>query len=44
MEGVPAWHGSVKLSSDELNKSLRDLNTSEEDILSYIDGSIWDRL
>ncbi len=44
MEGVPAWHGSVKLSSEELNKSLRDLNTPEKDILSYIDGSIWDRL
>ncbi len=43
MEGVPAWHGSVKLRPDELEQALRDLGTHEEDIPAYLDGSIWSR-
>ncbi len=41
MEGVPAWHGSVKLSSEELEKSLLELGASDKEISSYMDGSIW---
>jgi len=43
MEGVPAWHGSVKLRPEELEQALRDLGTPEEDIPAYLDGSIWSR-
>lgn len=43
MEGVPAWHGSVKLRPKELEQALRDLGTQEEDIPAYLDGSIWSR-
>ncbi|MDA9980731.1 transketolase [Pelagibacterales bacterium] len=44
MEGVPAWHGSVKLLPEELEKALLELEVSSEDIPSYIDGSIWSKL
>lgn len=44
MEDIPAWHGSVKLSSDELEKALRDLETPKEDISKYVEGSIWSKL
>lgn len=43
MEGVPAWHGSVKLRPEELEQALRELGTPEEDIPAYLDGSIWSR-
>ena len=43
MEGVPAWHGSVKLRPEEFEQALRDLGTPEEDIPAYLDGSIWSR-
>ena len=42
MEGSPMWHGSVKLSEDDLTRALRDLDTPEEDMPRYLDGSIWD--
>jgi transketolase len=41
MEGSPAWHGSVLLREDEFATALRDLGTSESDILRYVDGTIW---
>lgn len=41
MEGQPAWHGSVTLRPDELERALRDLDTPEEDIPAYLDGTIW---
>lgn len=41
MEGVPTWHGSVALRPEELQLALRDLDTPEEDIVGYLDGSIW---
>jgi transketolase len=43
MEGVPAWHGSVKLRPEELEQALHDLDTPEADIPAYLDGSIWSR-
>jgi len=43
MEGVPAWHGSVKLRPEELEQALLDLGTPGEDIRAYLDGSIWSR-
>lgn len=41
MAGIPSWHGSVTLKKDELERALRDLNTSEDHIPQYINGSIW---
>lgn len=41
MEGVPAWHGSVKLRREELEQALRELAVSGQDLTSYLDGSIW---
>lgn len=41
MEGVPAWHGSVKLRTTELELALHDLGVPEKYIPAYIDGSIW---
>ena len=43
MEGVPAWHGSVKLRREDLEKALLDLGAPEEHIPAYLDGSIWRR-
>jgi transketolase len=43
MAGVPAWHGSVTLSCEELKLALRDLGTPEDEVLAYVDGSIWRR-
>jgi transketolase len=41
MEGSPLWHGSVKLSNDDLVKGLQDLGVSKEEIRRYIDGTAW---
>jgi len=41
MEGSPLWHGSVKLRDEDLVQALRDLDTSENDIVRYLDGTIW---
>jgi len=41
MEGVPAWHGSVTMSEDELARALRELGVSEAEIGSYVDGSFF---
>ena len=41
MEGVPAWHGSVTMSADELVRALRELGVSEAEIGSYVDGSFF---
>ena len=43
MEGVPAWHGSVKLLPEELAQALRELGIPEGDIAAYLDGSISSR-
>jgi len=41
MENSPLWHGSVKLRDDELQRGLRELNVSEQNLGRYLDGSIW---
>ena len=40
MEGSPLWHGSVKLSSEELERALSDLDTRKEDIGRFLDGAV----
>ena len=40
MEGSPLWHGSVKLSSEELEQALSDLDTRKEDIGRFLDGAV----
>lgn len=41
MEGVPAWHGSVKLREKEFQTALQDLDVPEHEIGSYLNGTIW---
>lgn len=41
MEGQPTWHGSVKLTDDNLKDALSDLGYSESQIRACMDGSIW---
>ena len=41
MENKPKWHGSVKIKSDELEMSLKDLDTNSDDIKSFLNGKIW---
>ena len=41
MEGVPAWHGSVKLRPPELAQGLRDLGVPDDQVAAYEDGSVW---
>jgi transketolase len=41
MEGVPAWHGSVKLKPEELRQALQELDTEEDEIQKYLDGTAW---
>ncbi len=41
MEGLPAWHGSLKLSDDELIQALIDLDTPQETIDAYFTGTLW---
>ena len=36
MEGIPAWHGSVKLSEQDLRIALKDLGASESEIEGYL--------
>ena len=36
MEGLPNWHGSVKLSEQDLRTALTDLGASENEIEEYI--------
>ncbi len=41
MEGSPLWHGSVKLTEEDLIQALLDLGTPEMEIRGYLDGTIW---
>mgnify|MGYP000880623960 CR=1 FL=1 len=41
MEGSPLWHGSVKLSHDDMVKGLQDLGVNEAEIRRYIDETAW---
>ena len=36
MEGSPAWHGSLKLSIEDLTQALLELGAKEEEINGYI--------
>lgn len=36
MEGVPSWHGSVKLSESDISVALSELNYSKEEIIGVI--------
>jgi len=36
MEGSPAWHGSLKLSTEDLTQALSELGATEEEIKGYI--------
>ena len=40
MEGIPAWHGSVKIQEEEMMQALGDLETPVEDISRYIEGQV----
>lgn len=42
MEGEPPWHGSVKLSDEQLRQALVDLGCDEAEIAARLDGSIWE--
>jgi transketolase len=41
MENSPLWHGSVKLTEEDLVQALRDLDTPEAEIRGYLDGTVW---
>jgi transketolase len=36
MEGSPAWHGSLKLSTEDLTQALLELGATQEEIKGYI--------
>lgn len=36
MEGSPAWHGSAKLSDDDIRRALLDLGVKEKELEDYI--------
>jgi len=36
MEGLPAWHGSLKLSTEDLTQALLELGATQEEIKGYI--------
>lgn len=38
MENSPAWHGSLKLSEEELTSALSELGATEKDIVEAING------
>jgi transketolase len=42
MEGKPEWHGSVKLSDDNLVHALNDIGATQHEINGYINGSSWE--
>ncbi len=41
MEGVPSWHGSVKITSQQLEQALFDLGATPLQIQSYLNGTFW---
>ncbi|MDJ0841226.1 MAG: transketolase [Acidobacteriota bacterium] len=42
MEDRPHWHGSVKMTEDNLRQALTDLNCNPETIGKCRDGTIWE--
>jgi transketolase len=41
MEGMPLWHGSVRLRDEELRTALADLGASPSFIARYFEGTLW---
>jgi transketolase len=41
MEGVPAWHGSVKIKPEELRQALQELIVPDSEIQTLLDGTAW---
>src|SRR5262249_24639885 len=37
MEGIPAWHGSVKLTQEQTISALRALGAGEDEITEWLD-------
>jgi transketolase len=37
MEGIPTWHGSVKLTDEDISTALSELNYSKDEIKGVID-------
>ena len=37
MEGIPTWHGSLKLSKEDLSQALLELGEDEVKIKEFID-------
>jgi len=42
MEGVPTWHGSVKLTEDDLRAALADLGCDQAATARCLSGAIWE--
>jgi len=41
MEGVAAWHGSVKIKNEELRVALCELGADEGQLEAYLNGNFW---
>ena len=41
MEGLPAWHGSVRITTEQFKQALHDLGVAPEEMGTYIDGRLW---
>ena len=42
MEGVPSWHGSVKMSDEDLRLALADLGVAPQDMAHYFGDTVWE--
>ena len=38
MENLPLWHGSLKLSNEDISKALEELSATKEEILEVLNG------
>jgi transketolase len=43
MAGRPEWHGSVRLSDDDLFRALLDLGVTDSEAAAYLDGGVWNK-
>lgn len=41
MDGIPSWHGSVKLRESDQETALNELAISADDVRRYLDRSVW---
>lgn len=44
MEGIPTWHGSVKMTDENLKIALADLGLNEPETAAWLNGSAWEVL